>query len=498
MSHQIAHPTRTNEGKTIALHRALWTVAMNRLEARGIKVRKKGHEIPREYWLARALDDPYEKYSNADEMRVQERRADHASNLLHDNVEFPCETYGIDVKEFQAKLGKPQEELHQRRAEEFVRIRPQLQETLGMRGFSGRQLCARLAILEQRALDPATDGNLIGVDYLHDPYRKLSLAGPLSAVIPTAEIKPGFRTYQIPMLTDGRFLYSTPNTTDAYTINTTEDPGSSSQVWTPKKLMAGIMWNGEFTEEALFPVVPALTASMVRGAAIAGDLAVLSGDTTAGAGLNINAFGGSLVLGTKDPRKIYKGLRRIYYDGTHGGKSAGGFAGGISGGGNAAAVTDVYAMLKKLGKYAATSQKANLHLVLSCQSKWGIIEDSTGSFYGQEALARDIFSLDWIEMANGRATEGASSEVPTDALDVMEGCPINLNNVGVYVGAGQTLSTMVAFNDMNYLRARKRSFGVKVVDLDLGDQSAIVSSFREDFQEIQANEPSLVVAYNLI
>lgn len=490
-------PTGVNRGATVALHRAMCRRHLEGLQARGVAVKKKMNELKDDLFEKIAFNDLGDK--SAKDLKDLETRSDVVSTSLHNPDEFWAETFGVEMKGdagYEKRCAAPAREVANIRAEQgFLKQHQQLERLLSS-GLQARQLAVALDVFT-RSLDPATDTTQVGVHYLHEPYRYFRLAGQLAKHLQSIEIPKGFRTYTAPILDDSRYLLTSANTTDAYTVNTSEDPTNSSVTWTPKKLQAVTFWNGEFQEDALYDVDTALKASMLRGFHVAHELALLNGDTTNTSGANINASGGSLTLGTKDPRLAFNGLRGILYRGTHNGKSADTFAtGAIDGGGNAAILTDVYDAVKLLGKYAGNP--ADVVVVCSTQTWFNLRNDQRGSNFGQDVINADIWGMNWVKMANSRGTHAATSNVPTDSLSVLEGCGVNLNASGVFDNVTKTQSFLTLFNRYNYLEAWKRQLAIQVVDLNLGDQKAITSSARMDFQEIIINEPSLSGAFNLI
>jgi len=485
---------RVDKGATVALHRAMARKHMDRLKGMGVQVKKDVSEISDDYFEARACNDLSDKSSKVVTKDVETRSV---STSLYNDEQQVAELFGIDHTSYETRVAKPHREAFQLRGAAMLDKRDVEIRRMVNNGFNARQVAIAMDIYEQRALDPATDTGQVGIDYLHEPYRQLRLAGQLAPAMQSVDIPAGYRQYTAPNLNDARFVLEPVNTTDAYTVNTSEDPANGSQTWTPVKFQAVIFWNDEFQEDALYNVEAALRGSIVRGAAIALDAALLNGDTTNTSGANINASGGSLTLGTLDPRVAFNGLRGLFYRGTHGGKSADTFTGGISGGGNAATLTDAYDVLKGMGKYASPSQQMNLCGVCSTQTYWNLRDDSRGSNFGQDTINADVFDLDWKVLANSTATHTASSNVPTDDLGVFEGCPVNLTTAGVYDNSTKTESTFLIFNKVNFLLAWKRQLQIRVVELGLGEQRAITAGFRCDFDEIIANETAIEVAYSV-
>lgn len=488
-----------NRDLTLRLHRLLASQFLRKLDGMGVPIKRKLSEVSDDYFMRRAMTDQTDSLS-AKELKEFER-ADNAETCCFHESEGQrahcADVFGIDLKEFKAKIEKPQQEAFARRAVETYGNLDKKRRQMLEAGMHPHQVAVALDIELQRALDPATDTGSVGVDYLMDAYYPVRNSGKLAPLFPSIDIPPGYKTYQIPILEDCRFVKQAANTTDAYTVNTSEDPANSSRVWTPVKAQATTFWNQEFQEDALYNVVNALTARMKTGADIAMDMVDLRGDTTNTSGANINASGGSLTLGTKDVRLLYNGLLGTFYRGTHGGKSADTFTGGIDGGGNAATIDDVYNLFKDLGKYGIPDEKGSVKLVVPAQVYWSL-RDSARAVYGQNIILEDIFKDQIVVMSNSQATHAASSNVPTDALGTMEGYPINLNAAGVFDNATMTLSGAVAFNVKNFLKAWKRHFQLVVVDLNLGEQHAITAGFRCHMQEIVVNEPALSALYNVL
>lgn len=490
----MAQLARMNYGLTEKVHRILAGAHLARLNRLGIKT-KRIEDIPADLLLNRASRDLGDLTS--EEQCQAEKRGDSPSASLDLKSEFLDDAFGIDGKEMQSRIAPLREAMSRRREEISKKPESHWLEDFSTAGLSGRQIAVAMQVKQQRALDPATDTGLVGNDYLHEPYRELRLAGMLQDKFMSIDIPAGFRSFIASNLNDARFLKTAANTTDAYTVNTSEDPTSGSQTWTPVKLMAVIFWNGEFEDDSLFPAEAALRGSLQRGLGLAMDNALLNGDTTNTAGANISASGGSLTLGTKDPRLLWNGLRGDFYRGTHGGKSADTFTGGIDGGGDATTCADLYSAMQDCGKYAVPQQASNLFLVSSAQSYWNVRSDALGK-YQADILNRDIFGLNWLVMGNGTATHASTSNVPTDALGLWDGCPTNLTAAGVYDNTTKTKATAVLFNRSNFLIAWKRSYQVKVVDLDLGDQKAIVATLRCDFKPIIASETAQTVLFNIL
>ena len=490
---------RVNPGMTAGLHRKIAGQFLRKLEGMGVSIKRKLHEVKDEYFLRRAMTDQTDSLP-AKELKEFERRDDAETCCFHESEgqrAHCADVFGIDLKEFEAKVGAPQRESFARRAVENYGNLDQKRRKMLDAGMHAHQVAVALDIELRRALDPGTDTTQVGVDYLMDAYYPMRNSGKMAPLFPSIDIPQGYKTYQIPILEDCRFVKQAANTTDAFTVNTSEDPANTSRVWTPVKAQATTFWNQEFQEDALYNVVNALTARMKTGADIAMDMVDLRGDTNNTSAANINASGGSLTLGTKDVRLLYNGLLGTFYRGTHGGKSADTFTGGIDGGGNAATIDDVYNLFKDLGKYGIPDEKGSVKLVVPAQVYWSL-RDSARAVYGQNIILEDIFKDQIVVMSNSQATHAASSNVPTDALGVMEGYPINLNAAGVFDNATMTLSGAVAFNVKNFLKAWKRHLQLVVVDLNLGEQHAITAGFRCHMQEIVVNDPAITVLYNAL
>lgn len=481
-------------GPTIALHKAMHRRHAERLNARGLTCRAAPLTDQEAY--DRAFSEPAERGPRV--QIAEELKPDHIGPALYQSREYQLDRMGIKKEEWSAfemrAMGDPSGRAAQvqvERADRFARM-------LRL-GLNPVQLAVAMQCWEQRALDPATDTGQIGIDYLHDVYRVLRLSGQLQGAVQNFDIPAGYRQWTAPNINDAQFILQAAATADTISVNTAVDPTNGSQTWTPVKFQSIIFYNGEFNEDALYEVEPVLRASFIRGAGLLTDMVLLNGDTTNGAGANINANGGSLTLGTKDPRVAANGLRGVFFRGTHGGKSADTFTGGISGGGDATTLADFYAAKSGLSKYGSPMQKENLHCVMPLQSWNHLRSDARGSNFGQELIKDDVWEgCHWMQLANSSITHAATSNVQDYAQYVNEGCPINLTNAGVYDNTTKTLATWVLYNKLNYLMAWKRHLAIRVVELPSTDQYFISATVRFDFKEIIANEPSLTVAYNIL
>jgi len=482
---------------TICLHRAMARGRLKRLENAGVKIDwRKFADVKSDTWMKFATRDL--SSMSKEQVKDLETRGTEVSSCLdtlHD--EAAAELFGVDFASYQTRCAKPAEELQKRRMESSFDEAKKANRHLLDGAQSALQRAVMRDVLNQRALDSATDTSLTGINYLHEPFRELRTSGELLKRIPQMVIPAGFKTYTVPVVGDARVLKAAALTTDAYTVNSSEDPTSSTQTWNPVTAQGTIFWNDEFDDDSLFPVEAALRESMVRGATIALEAALINGDTTNTAAANINALYGTATLGTKDPRLLFNGFRGIYYRGTHGGKSANTFTGGISGGSNAATLTDVYDTLKGMGKYAVKAQYPNLVGVSPTQVYKNLRNDARGSNFGQDIIRDDIFGFDWIETNNGTATAAAGSNIPTDTLDKFEGVPVNLNTAGVYDNSTKTESTFFIFNASNYLLAWKKQMQIYVIDLRLGGQKAITSVFRCVMEPILVNQTDLNVCFDV-
>lgn len=510
---------RTDEGLTIAVNRILAGGHLARLNEAGVPT-KRAEALSDEYLYKRATNDYDEKAdqmlakdpkANIDHLMAAQARGEEASSSLDYKPEMVEEAFGFDRKVFQARSGEilAAQKRHTESIQELRKgvrdwqlKRPDWVMHVNMTGLDSRQRAVvrraqQQFVQQERAMDPATDTGLIGTDYMHEPMRELLSVEDLMGLFIPITIPGGYRSFVASNLADGRILKTAATTSDAYGFNTAEDPTSGSTTWTPVKLMGIIPWNGEFEDDSLFGAEQALRQSMQRGLLLALFQAILFGDTTNSAGANINASGGSLALGTKDPRLCWNGIAGDFYRGTHGGKSADTFTGGINGGGDAMTVTDVYDMLKDCGKFALPQQASNLHLACSAQSYWNVRTDALTK-YQWDILNKDVFGLNWNVSGNGAPTHAATSNVPTDALNLWDGVPTNRNASGVFDNVTATKAIAVLWNALNYGLAVKRVASVKVVNIDPVDLKAICLTMRLDFKPIIANLAASTVGYNIL
>lgn len=506
----LAAHARYDEQKSIALHRAMCRSHLEKIESKGVKVDverikdKKYDEFFHNRAKNEARDGDWDKPIE-DEVDVAngfKTRANYVGSSLYngeseDGQAFFCEKYGIDEKLYKRNIGDKATEEFKTRSSKFEESREDIARYLVNQGLEPAQLAVAMDVYHRRSLDPATQTSQVGVDYLHDVYRVLRVSGKLQQFLLSMDLPAGWRSYTAPNIGDSQFLYQTANTTDALTVNTSVDPTVGSQTWTPLKFQSVTFWNEEYQEDALYEVEGVLRASIIRGAALMMDHVLLSGDTTNSAGANINANGGSLALGTKDPRVAMNGIRGMFFRGTSGGKSADTFTGGLNGSGNNSAISDVYAALKKLGKYAVPDQRENLLLIAAAQTWWNLRDNARGQNFGQAIQDQDVFGINYAILGNSSITNASSSNVPTYASWTSEGVPTNLNASGVYDATTTTMATWALLNRINYLIARKRQLTIRVVELPLGEQFAITAGMRFDFKEIIANEPAFTCAFNI-
>ena len=496
VSAQIALDQKVNLGATIVLHRGFHVAKCRRLERMGIKVKRNPREIPDEWFWSR-IQEPRER--DASVMIEEELSPTNfgASSLYKRSEEF-FDIYGIDEKEWQVRVAKPQQDAFERRSAEAYERGRSLYQQLCMEGLPARQLATALLCYELRALDPATDTNFIGTDYLHDWFRVLRLSGQLLPFFDSFDIPAGFREYVLPSVDDPQFVFQGASTSDTLDVNTAVKPTAAQTKMTPVKFQATTFWNGEFNEDSLADAELMLRAGMIRAMGLLGDAILLNGDTTNTAGANINASGGTLTLGTKDPRVAIKGQRGIYYRGTHGGKAADTFTGGTNGGGDASTLADFFATKALMGKYAAMSQYPNLAWIGSVQSRTKIADDARGSNFGQGIIDKEVWAMKFLELDNSTVTHASTSNVQNYAQWLKEGCPVNLTTAGVYDDTTKTKSTWVITNKRNFVTAWKRHLKLVVLELPLDDKFAISATTRFDHKEIIANEPALAVAFNVL
>lgn len=348
--------------------------------------------------------------------------------------------------------------------------------------------------LNARGLDGGTDTALVGVDYNHEFYRDLRLAGQL---LPKFEkqmdIKPGFASFTGPVVGDALWLKQGALTTNAFSVNTAFNPTSTTITLTPQKAMAIIFVSGELTEDSLAPIMENLKTSMIRGANVMIENVLLNGDTTSGTGnINTYALAGSGTgggLGTKDPRLMMNGLRAMDFQSTVG-KSAGVFS-GVNGANGITTLDGITSGLQALDKYADDPSK--VLVILPKRAEFQALRDVKARpdtyqalLTAQNGRLQTVSGAKIQAVGNSLNDNTSSADIPTYASALSEGYPVNLDANGLYSTTSGTRSGFVHVRQDNIVWGWKRQFTFKVVDLPLGDQVAIACTMRFVFTQIIA------------
>lgn len=333
--------------------------------------------------------------------------------------------------------------------------------------------------LNARGLDGNTDTSLVGVDYNHEWYRELRLAGTLAPQFSKQmDIRPGYASYSGPVVGDALWLKQGPLTTNTFAVNTAFNPTSTVITLTPQKSMAVIFVSGELTEDSLAPIMENLKTSMIRGANVMLEQVLVNGDTNTGTG-NINCYT-QTALGSLDPRLMMNGLRAMDYYSTVG-KSSGTFS-GTNGAGGIVTLDGITGGLQGLDKYADDPTK--ILTIINKRGEFQCLRDVKARPDTYSALIsadsgrlRTVSGSKINAIGNSLSTNASSAGVPDYTSALSEGYPVNQDTAGRYSGSG-TRSGFVQVREDNIVWGWKRQFTFKVVDLPLGDQVAIACSMR--------------------
>lgn len=374
---------------------------------------------------------------------------------LYETVEEQCEARGMDLDKFRESEAR------------FIETR------------SAHIPEYKRRAIERRGLDGGTDTALVGVDYAHEWFRDLRLAGKLVPEFSRQmDIAEGYSSYTGPVVGDALFMKQGALTSNAFTVNSAYNPTSTVVTLTPQKIQAVIFVSGELTEDSLAPVIENLKMSMLRGANVAIEHILLNGDTLDSTA-NINSYA-TTALGDLDVRFCWDGLRAMDWKSSTG-KSASSFSG--SNGANGVVTLDgILGGLKAMGKYSDDPSK--VLTIMPVRSEKEALADTKARPDTYSALIDassgrlvTVGGSKVITVGNSIIDNTHSSEVPTYATFLSEGYPINLAATGLYTGSGAT-SGFVQVREDNILWGWKRQFSFKVVDLPLGDQVAITATLR--------------------
>ena len=429
-----------NVDKSIALHQAAESAQVRNLQSKyGVA---KVHRYSRDELAKRALADDDGKDDKD------------SGAYLNDSFAEQCERLKLD----------PDKMIVQQRAE------------LQARG------------LNVRGLDGGTDTSLVGVDYNHEWYRELRLAGTLLPQFSRQmDIRPGYFSWTGPVVGDSLWLKQGPLTSNSFTVNTAFNPTSTTITLTPQKSMAVIFVSGELTEDSLAPIMENLKTSMIRGANVMIENVLLNGDTATGTG-NINSYAVT-ALGSLDPRLMMNGLRAMDYYSTVG-KSSGVFS-GTNGANGITTLDGITAGLQSLDKYADDPTK--ILTIMPKRGEFQTLRDTKARPDTFSALLtastgrlQTVSGSKINAVGNSLLTNSSSAGVPDYASALSEGYPVNLDSSGLYSGTGNTRSGFVQCREDNIVWGWKRQFTFKVIDLPLGDQVAIACSMRFVFTQIIA------------
>lgn len=345
--------------------------------------------------------------------------------------------------------------------------------------------------MEKRGIDDSNVSGLIGVDYLHDYYRDLRLAGKMTPLFSRqVDIPAGYATHTYPIIGDMQPFLTGALTTDAFSVNSAANPTATSLTLTPKKLQAVTFVSGELNEDSLAPIIPALQESGIRGFNVAMDHCIISGDTLTTTA-NINGYAHT-ALGSLDPRLAFDGLRAINYKGTLNGGSAGVFK-GVDGSGSAASLNNVLSALAALGKYGDDPSK--VFTVMPTSVEKALMEDTKARpdtywalLTAQDGKLQTVGGSRVITVGNSLIDDTSSNNIPTYATFLNEGYPVNLDAYGRYSGTGNTKTGFICFREDNFVIGWKRHIQWRVVELPLGDQFAVTMSIRFVLNYIIANQ----------
>lgn len=445
MKFYVEDPNHHDDDKNLLLTR---TIA--KMHTRGLREKygAKVKEYPDELLQKRALS----KETDADEPG--------SGGFVYETLPEQCEMLGLDV-----------EEVHKRNG------------------------------LQTRGLDGGTDTTMVAVDYAAEWLRELRAAGRLLPLFSRQmDIPMGKATWSGTILGPAQFLKQGAVTTDTVSSNTAVDPTSSAVTLTPWKNMAIIYFSGELTEEAIAPLVEGLRVSFVEGAGIAIDHIILSGDTLTTTA-NINSYasaGANNGLASGDPRLCRNGLRALDYKSTVD-KSASVFS-GVDMSNTVVTLDDITAGLSALGKWGEDPEK--VLTLISLKGHYQALQDAKARPDTYSALLDaskgkllSVSGSPIVRLANSVVTNAGTSTVPTYSLWNSEGYPINLNASGVYDASTTNRSGFTQVRQDNIIFGWKRRLEIKVIDLPLTDQGAIVAFYRFDFVPIITGR-GIVTSFN--
>lgn len=393
---------------------------------------------------------------------------------------------GKDAKDSSAYLYEPLEEQCEKRGIDPDKFRARETRVLETRSM---QIPAhKLRALERRGLDGGTDTALVGVDYAHEWFRELRLAGKLVPQFSRQmDLPVGYATWTGPVVGDAQFLKQGALTTNTFAVNTAVNPTSTVVTLAPQKLQAVIFVSGELTEDSLAPIIENIKMSMVRGANVALEHILINGDTLTTTA-NINSYAVT-ALGSLDPRLCWDGLRKLDWASTYG-KSAGAFS-GANGSNGIVTLNGVTDGLKSMGKYA--DDPSRVLTIMPVKAEKEILEDTKArpdtysSLMTTDASGRlvAVSGSRVFTVGNSVITNESSANVPTYDKFMSEGYPTNLAATGLYTGSGATHGFCQVRED-NCIWGWKRQFTFRVVDLPLGDQVAITATLRVQMVQVIA------------
>lgn len=349
------------------------------------------------------------------------------------------------------------------------------------------------------AMNNSTNSQALAIDYLQQLQFQVSNAGRLNDCVgQVVDLPNGRATLNIKKLGYAQVYLQAALTTAQYQNITDVSPSTDEVTFTPFKLATSMWATGEFEEDCFFPWIAAMEKAIVFGRGITMDHIRLRGHEEAGAALNINAFGGALALGSKDPRAAMNGFYGALWDGTIGGGSADS-AKGVDMGGAAANLNMVPALRAKLNKYGL--DKKNLRLIVGSTTSAQFTQDAKARpdtyslLLREEGGKRYIDGCEEVVLADSVITNASSSGMPDYTLWNSEGNPVNLAADFTYTGTGALTAAMLV-NIANWIEVRKRTFNWLVVRLPLADQLAIVGTERLDIGNVHQSV-SEIAAYNL-
>lgn len=253
--------------------------------------------------------------------------------------------------------------------------------------------------------------------------------------------------------------YTTSNTGEI----PNDDAGTGNNTMTAVKLTTRVNFSEELTEDSIIPVLPIIKKKMVRSMVFAVEDALLNGDTTA-------PHMDNDVTATTDPRKAWKGLRKLSQTANDTSLTA------------VPLITEIRAMLAKMGKYGSNPSD----LVFICGSKGyqklkGMAEVITQDKYGPKATIFDgkLASLDGIPIV------------------VSEKFREDLNASGVHDLTTQNRSVLILAHRGSFLRGLRRQLTVKPWLDPRTDSQSLIQTWRGCFipmRDVTA-EPIVVKGY---